>query len=261
MLKVTERARRVAPRAAGPLPLADARRARPPAAAKTAKPWAFEAGTRAIQAHCDRIGLKAEAARDLETPGVYHLEPRLTEEPLVSIVIPTGGPAARGPLPGRRPGRALRRRASSATSTYKNLRDRRRRRFPRPRSDPRAPARARRRAPPAGRVRDGSSTSPRRSTAAPSTAAASYLLILNDDMEVIDAGLDRADGHVRRATRDRRGRRSAALAGRPHPARRDPVRERRLPGPPLLRLPRPVRRLLEQHPGRPELTSPRPAPA
>jgi GT2 family glycosyltransferase len=56
-----------------------------------AKPWAFEAGTRAVQAHCDRIGLKAEVRRDLETPGVYHLEPRLTDEPLVSIVIPTAG--------------------------------------------------------------------------------------------------------------------------------------------------------------------------
>jgi GT2 family glycosyltransferase len=56
-----------------------------------AKPWAFEAGTRAVQAHCRRIGLKAEVSRDLETPGVYHLEPRLTEEPLVSIVIPTAG--------------------------------------------------------------------------------------------------------------------------------------------------------------------------
>ncbi len=57
-----------------------------------AKPWAFEAGTRAVQAHCERIGLKADVIRDLETPGVYHLEPRPTaDEPLVSIVIPTAG--------------------------------------------------------------------------------------------------------------------------------------------------------------------------
>jgi O-antigen biosynthesis protein len=56
-----------------------------------AKPWAFEAGTRAVQAHCERIGFEAEVVRDLETPGVYHLEPRLSEEPLVSIVIPTAG--------------------------------------------------------------------------------------------------------------------------------------------------------------------------
>ena len=56
-----------------------------------AKPWAFEAGTRAVQAHCERIGLPAEVERDLDVPGVYHLLPRLRREPLVSIVIPTAG--------------------------------------------------------------------------------------------------------------------------------------------------------------------------
>jgi O-antigen biosynthesis protein len=56
-----------------------------------AKPWAFEAGTRAIQAHCDRIGLPAAAERDEQWPGVYHLRPRLERQPLVSIVIPTAG--------------------------------------------------------------------------------------------------------------------------------------------------------------------------
>jgi O-antigen biosynthesis protein len=56
-----------------------------------AKPWAFEAGTRAIQAHCERIGLPAEAERDEQWPGVYHLHPQLERQPLVSIVIPTAG--------------------------------------------------------------------------------------------------------------------------------------------------------------------------
>lgn len=56
-----------------------------------AKPWAFEAGTRAVQAHCARIGLPAEVERDLDVPGVYHLQPRLQSEPPVSIVIPTAG--------------------------------------------------------------------------------------------------------------------------------------------------------------------------
>jgi GT2 family glycosyltransferase len=56
-----------------------------------AKPWAFEAGQRAVQAHCDRTGLPARVERDSEDPGVYHLEPELQEQPLVSIVIPTGG--------------------------------------------------------------------------------------------------------------------------------------------------------------------------
>jgi O-antigen biosynthesis protein len=56
-----------------------------------AKPWAFEAGTRAIQAHCERIGMPAKAERDPDDAGVYHLQPVLTDEPLVSIVIPTAG--------------------------------------------------------------------------------------------------------------------------------------------------------------------------
>lgn len=58
---------------------------------EAAKPWAFEAGTRAIQAHCERIGLPAQAERDEATPGVYHLQPRLNHQPPVSIVIPTAG--------------------------------------------------------------------------------------------------------------------------------------------------------------------------
>jgi GT2 family glycosyltransferase len=56
-----------------------------------AKPWAFEAGTRAIQAHCERTGVQARVTRDPDDPGVYHLNPALREEPLVSIVIPTNG--------------------------------------------------------------------------------------------------------------------------------------------------------------------------
>ena len=55
------------------------------------KPWAFEAGRRAIQAHCERIGLQATVERDEEIAGVYHLRPALTREPRVSIVIPTAG--------------------------------------------------------------------------------------------------------------------------------------------------------------------------
>jgi GT2 family glycosyltransferase len=58
---------------------------------EAAKPWAFEAGKRAIQAHCERIGMPARCERDADDPGVYHLQPELREEPLVSIVIPTAG--------------------------------------------------------------------------------------------------------------------------------------------------------------------------
>jgi GT2 family glycosyltransferase len=63
------------------------------ASAAAAKPWAFEAGRRAVQAHCERIGLPAEVERDVADPGVLHLRPRLERQPPVSIVIPTGGQA------------------------------------------------------------------------------------------------------------------------------------------------------------------------
>jgi GT2 family glycosyltransferase len=56
-----------------------------------AKPAAFEAGERAVQAHCDRIGLPAKVESDPIDPEVYHLRPALRHEPPVSIVIPTGG--------------------------------------------------------------------------------------------------------------------------------------------------------------------------
>ena len=58
---------------------------------EAAKPWAFEAGKRAVQAQCDRIGLAARVERDEVDAGVYHLEPVLQEQPRVSIVIPTRG--------------------------------------------------------------------------------------------------------------------------------------------------------------------------
>ncbi len=88
VLKVTERARRVlhVPRV-----LYHWRAIATSAAAggEAAKPWAFEAGKRAVQAHCRRIGLQARVERDEAHSGVYRLHPELQEEPLVSIVIPT----------------------------------------------------------------------------------------------------------------------------------------------------------------------------
>jgi GT2 family glycosyltransferase len=58
---------------------------------EAAKPWAFEAGRRAVQAHCERIGLPATVERDGTDAGVYHLRPALERQPPVSIVIPTAG--------------------------------------------------------------------------------------------------------------------------------------------------------------------------
>jgi len=90
VLKVTERARRVVH---VPEVLYHWRMLASSAAGggEAAKPWAFEAGKRAVQAHCARIGLHARVERDATDPGVYHLEPQLPAQPLVSIVIPTAG--------------------------------------------------------------------------------------------------------------------------------------------------------------------------
>jgi GT2 family glycosyltransferase len=90
VLKVTERARAVlhVPRILYHWRMIETSAA---GGGEAAKPWAFEAGTRAVQAHCERIGLQARVERDLEHPGVYRLEPELSEQPLVSIVIPTRG--------------------------------------------------------------------------------------------------------------------------------------------------------------------------
>jgi glycosyltransferase involved in cell wall biosynthesis len=56
-----------------------------------AKPYAYAAGTRALQAHCDRTEFPATVDHSDEAPGVYHLRPALREQPLVSIIIPTAG--------------------------------------------------------------------------------------------------------------------------------------------------------------------------
>jgi O-antigen biosynthesis protein len=89
VLKVTERARGVVhvPRTLYHWRLLETSAA----SAAAAKPWAFEAGARAVQAHCDRIGLPAEVEMDAADPGVLHLKPKLDEQPLVSIVVPTAG--------------------------------------------------------------------------------------------------------------------------------------------------------------------------
>ena len=90
VLKATERARRVLH---VPKVLYHWRMLQSSAAGggEAAKPWAFEAGRRAVQAHCERIGMPARVERDDADPGVYHLEPELRERPPVSIVIPTAG--------------------------------------------------------------------------------------------------------------------------------------------------------------------------
>ncbi len=90
VLKVTERARAIVhvPRVLYHWRMLDTSAA---SGGDAVKPYAFEAGARAVQAHCDRTGVPAEVVRDPQDSGVLHLEPRLREQPLVSIVMPTGG--------------------------------------------------------------------------------------------------------------------------------------------------------------------------
>ena len=90
VLRVTERARKVVhvPRVLYHWRLLPGSTA---AEGEAAKPYAYDAGTRVLQAHCDRIGLQAAVERDLAHSGVYHLRPALTRHPRVSIVIPTRG--------------------------------------------------------------------------------------------------------------------------------------------------------------------------
>lgn len=59
-----------------------------------AKPYAWTAGARAVQSHCDRVGFPASVEHDLSDPGFYRLRHRLTDSPSVSIVIPTNGDSA-----------------------------------------------------------------------------------------------------------------------------------------------------------------------
>ncbi|MEQ1873060.1 MAG: glycosyltransferase [Ilumatobacteraceae bacterium] len=55
-----------------------------------AKPYAYEAGLRAVQEHCDRVGIIADVAHG-SMPGIYRVNRKLEQFPLVSIVVPTNG--------------------------------------------------------------------------------------------------------------------------------------------------------------------------
>lgn len=58
-----------------------------------AKPWAFEAGLRAVADHCQRVGIDAEVGFT-EHEGIYRVRHRVADpQPLVSVLIPTRGSA------------------------------------------------------------------------------------------------------------------------------------------------------------------------
>jgi GT2 family glycosyltransferase len=59
-----------------------------------AKPYAFEAGRRAVEDHCSRTGIDGHV-EFLPGPAVYRLRRRIHGQPLVSVVIPTRGTSGR----------------------------------------------------------------------------------------------------------------------------------------------------------------------
>lgn len=88
VLRVTERARRI-----HHLPeVLYHWRAHPASTASDhqAKPYAWLAGQRAVQEHCDRVGIEATVELG-PLPGTYRLERRATQGRRVSVVIPTNG--------------------------------------------------------------------------------------------------------------------------------------------------------------------------
>ena len=64
------------------------------AASSEAKPYAVEAGRRAVEEHCTRVGIPATVEAQ-EPPGNYRVRRRLPEDTLVSIIIPTNGSKGR----------------------------------------------------------------------------------------------------------------------------------------------------------------------
>ena len=88
VLRVTERAREVRAHPGGALPLA--RGAGSAAGDAEAKPWAWDAGVRAVQDHLDRTGIGGRASKG-RAPGTYRIEREPDLDTPVSIVIPTIG--------------------------------------------------------------------------------------------------------------------------------------------------------------------------
>jgi GT2 family glycosyltransferase len=64
------------------------------AANPEAKPYAFEAGRRAVAAHCQRVGVDASVEM-LPYTGYHRLRRRVNGRPSVSVVIPTAGAKGR----------------------------------------------------------------------------------------------------------------------------------------------------------------------
>ncbi len=59
-----------------------------------AKPYAYEAGRRAVQEHCDRLGIAATVEEDA-IRGTYRVRRHVQGDPLISVIIPTCGSVGR----------------------------------------------------------------------------------------------------------------------------------------------------------------------
>lgn len=88
VLRVTERARRIVhiPRVLYSWRAGEGSAALDP----DGKPWAYAAGIAAVQAHCDRLGIRA-TVEATSIVGVHRLRRKRDEQPLVTVVIPTAG--------------------------------------------------------------------------------------------------------------------------------------------------------------------------
>lgn len=64
------------------------------AANPDAKPYAFDAGRRAVQDHCDRVGIDA-TVEVLPLQGYHRLRRQVQRRPTVSVIIPTAGASGR----------------------------------------------------------------------------------------------------------------------------------------------------------------------
>src|SRR6202007_2523765 len=62
------------------------------AASASSKPYAYDGGVRAVQAHCRRVGIDATVTPGAHL-GTYRVARVLPRKPLVSVVIPTRGTA------------------------------------------------------------------------------------------------------------------------------------------------------------------------
>ncbi len=94
-------------------------RVRPGQVSGTGNPAVYAAARRAIAEHCDRVGIPADVEQ-IDAGGIYRLHRRIDGAPLVSIVIPTRG--STGTIFGRHRSYVMDAiRSIVACSTYPNL--------------------------------------------------------------------------------------------------------------------------------------------